>query len=149
MKKFKFNIKGTDYDVNVKKVTDNVAEIEVNGTVYKVEIDKAIQQTKTPTLVRSAVSPSTESERSTSKTSHPAESKGAGTIKSPLPGTILEIKVREGDKVKIGDLLLVLEAMKMENNIKADKEGIVKEIKVRQGDSVLEGDLLIVIGVGQ
>jgi glutaconyl-CoA/methylmalonyl-CoA decarboxylase subunit gamma len=147
MKKFKFNIKGTDYDVNVLKVEDNLAEIEVNGTKYKIEIDRKIQQTKTPTLVRSVVSPSLESEKSTSKTSRPAESKGAGSIKSPLPGTILEISVREGDKVKIGDHLLVLEAMKMENNIKSDKEGIIKEIKVRPGDAVLEGDLLIVIGV--
>jgi glutaconyl-CoA/methylmalonyl-CoA decarboxylase subunit gamma len=149
MKKFKFNIKGTDYDVNVKKVVDNVAEIEVNGTTYKVEIDKKIQQTKTPTLIRSAVSPSTESEKSTSRTSRPSEAKGTGTIKSPLPGTILEIRVREGDNVKIGDHLMILEAMKMENNIKSDKEGIVKEIKVRQGDAVMEGDLLVVIGVGQ
>jgi glutaconyl-CoA/methylmalonyl-CoA decarboxylase subunit gamma len=149
MKNFKFNIKGTDYDVHVISVEDNIAEVEVNGTVYKIEIDRKLQQTKTPTLVRSVVSPSTESDKSTSKTSRPTEAKGAGSIKAPLPGTILDIHVREGDKVNIGDHLLTLEAMKMENSIKSDKEGIIKEIKVRPGDAVMEGDLLLVIGVGK
>jgi glutaconyl-CoA/methylmalonyl-CoA decarboxylase subunit gamma len=147
MKKFKFNIKGTQYEVDVINVEDNIAEIDVNGTIYKVEIETKVQQTKTPKLVRSVVSPSTDSERSTTKTSRPTEVKGAGAIKSPLPGTILDVKARIGDRVKIGDLLLVLEAMKMENNVKADKEGVIKEIKVRPGDAVLEGDLLVVIGV--
>jgi len=147
MKKFKFNIQGMQYEVDVKNVEDNIAEVEVNGTVYKVEIEKKVQQTKTPKLVRSVVSPSTESEKSTVKTAKPTEAKGAGAIKSPLPGTIIEIKVRAGDKVKVGDLLLVLEAMKMENNIKSDKEGVIQEIKVHPGDAVLEGDLLVVIGV--
>jgi glutaconyl-CoA/methylmalonyl-CoA decarboxylase subunit gamma len=149
MKKFKFNIHGNEYDVHIKKVADNNAEIEVNGTKYKVEIDKKIPQTKTPTLVRSVVSPSTESERSTAKTARPTQEKGAGFIKSPLPGTILDIHVREGDMVKIGTRLLTLEAMKMENNINSDREGKIISIKVRNGDSVLEGDVLIQIGVDQ
>ncbi len=149
MKKFKFNIGGMHYDVDVVNVEDNIAEVEVNGTVYKVEIETKVQQTKTPKLVRSVISPSTESDKSTVKTSKPTEAKGTGTIKSPLPGTILDVRVREGDRIRIGDLLLVLEAMKMENNIKSDKEGIVKEVRVRAGDSVLEGDLLVIIGVDQ
>jgi biotin carboxyl carrier protein len=147
MKKFKFNIHGNDYDVEILNVEDNIAEIEVNGTTYKVEVDKKLQQTKTPKLVRAVVAPSTESHAATAKTSSPAAQKGAGHIKSPLPGTILNVFVREGDPVKIGDKLLILEAMKMENNINADKEGIVKILKVKVGDSVLEGDTLIEIGV--
>lgn len=146
MKKFKFVIHGNPYEVNIKNVEDNIAEIEVNGSKYKVEIDRKIQQTKTPKLVRSVVSPSTESESSTVKTSKPMEAKGAGNIKSPLPGVILSVHIKEGDTVKVGDRLIVLEAMKMENNINSDKEGTITSIKVKPGDSVLEGDVLIQIG---
>jgi biotin carboxyl carrier protein len=147
MKKFKFTIQGNKYDVNILNVEDNIAEVEVNGAVYKVEVDKVIAQSKTPKLVRSEAVPSTDTTPSQQKTSAPSASKGAGFVKSPLPGVILNVYVKEGDKVKVGTKLLMLEAMKMENNINADKEGVVKSVKVKTGDSVLEGDLLIEIGV--
>lgn len=146
MKNFKFTIQGNKYDVNVLNIEDEIAEIEVNGTVYKVELEKKITTTKTPKLVRSYAVPSTEAAPSQLKTSAPTAPKGVGFIKSPLPGVILDIYVKEGDKVSIGQKLITLEAMKMENNINADKEGIVKSIKVSKGDSVLEGDTLIEIG---
>jgi biotin carboxyl carrier protein len=80
------------------------------------------------------------------KTSSPSAPKGTGSIKSPLPGVILEMFVREGDIVKMGQKLLMLEAMKMENNIEADKAGKVISIMKQKGDAVMEGDILIVIG---
>lgn len=146
MKRFKLNIQGNSYDVNIKNIEDNIVDVDVNGVVYKVELEQKIQQTKTPKLVRSFVSPSTESDSAIVKTSNPLTPKGAGLIKSPLPGTILSVIVKEGDRVKIGDKLLILEAMKMENNVNSDKEGKVVQIKVRPGDSVLEGDVLLQIG---
>lgn len=146
MKKFNFKIHGNKYDVEIINIEDNIAEIDVNGTTYKVEIDKKIQTTKTPILKRSVVSPSTESSAATMKTSKPTDPKGTGTIKSPLPGTILSVLVKEGDRVSIGQKLIVLEAMKMENNVNADKEGVVASIRVKQGDAVLEGDILLEIG---
>lgn len=146
MKKFKLTINGNQYDVNIINVEDNIAEVEVNGTHYQVEVDRQIQKTKTPKLVRSVVSPSTDSAPSIQKTSSPVGHKGVGFVKAPLPGVILNVHVREGDIVKIGDKLITLEAMKMENSVNADKEGKIVSIKVKQGDSVLEGDLLIEIG---
>jgi biotin carboxyl carrier protein len=146
MKKFKFTIQGNKYDVHILNVEDNIAEIEVNGAVYTVEVDKVIAQSKTPKLVRSQAVPSTETGKSEQRTSAPTAPKGTGFVKSPLPGVILKVYVKEGDPVKIGTKLLMLEAMKMENNINADKEGVVKSIKVKEGDSVLEGDVLIEIG---
>ena len=146
MKKFKFNIHGNQYDAEIISVEDNIATVEINGTSYTVEVDKSIQPTKTPKLMRSVSVPSTDSHPSQVKTSGPGSPKGSGSIKSPLPGTILELYVREGDKVKIGQKLLMLEAMKMENNINSDKEGIVLAINKHKGDSVMEGDVLIVIG---
>ena len=146
MKKFKFTIQGNKYDVNVVNVEDNIAEIEVNGATYKVEVDKVITQSKTPKLVRSVAVPTTDSVPSQQKTSAPGAPKGAGYVKSPLPGVILNVHVREGETVKVGAKLITLEAMKMENNINADKDGVIKSIKVKAGDSVLEGDVLIEIG---
>jgi biotin carboxyl carrier protein len=146
MKKFKFTINGSQYAVEILNAEDNMVEVEVNGTVYHVEVDKQVQKTKTPKLVRSVVSPATDMSKSEQKTSRPTEAKGVGYVKSPLPGVILDIHVKEGDIVKIGDKLITLEAMKMENSVNSDKEGKITSIKVKQGDSVMEGDLLIQIG---
>ena len=146
MKKFKFTIQGNKYDVHIVNVEDNIAEIEVNGATYTVEVDKVISQSKTPKLVRSVAVPSTDASPSQQKTSSPATPKGAGFIKSPLPGVILNVHVREGDAVKVGTKLITLEAMKMENNINADKDGVIKSVRIKTGDSVLEGDVLIEIG---
>ena len=63
----------------------------------------------------------------------------------PLPGTVLSVKVAVGDTVSRGQTLVVLEAMKMENNIDADRAGVVKQVLVQQGATVMEGDNLIVI----
>lgn len=146
MKNFKFRINGNEYQTEIISVDDNIAEVSINGMTYSVEIDRKVPVTKTPKLVRTMAVPSTDSHPSVSKTASPSAPKGTGNIKSPLPGVILEIYVKEGDTVKIGQKLLMLEAMKMENNINTDKEGRVTSIKVSKGDSVMEGDILIVIG---
>jgi biotin carboxyl carrier protein len=145
MKKFKFKIRGNSYDVLIQSIEDKIAEIEVNGTHYQVEIEKEMQTTKTPKLVRAHATTSSDSTK-TEKTRKPTASKGGGEVKAPLPGTIMEIKKKVGDEVKAGDTLLIMEAMKMENDINADKSGKISEIKVNNGDSVLEGDVLVVIG---
>jgi len=146
MKNYKFTIHGNQYEVNIISVEDNIAELEVNGTHYKVEVDKAIQQTKTPRLVRPAAIPSTDTHPSTAKTSSPSTPKGTGYVKSPLPGVILDVFVKEGDVVRKGQKLLCLEAMKMENNIDSDKDGKIVKINAKKGDSVMEGDILVTIG---
>lgn len=146
MRNFKFKINGNDYVVNIKNIEDNLAEMEVNGSPYTVEVDQTLEPTKTPKLVRSVSVPSTDTHPSVAKTSSPQEPKGAGNIKSPLPGVILDIYIKVGDRVKVGQKLLVLEAMKMENLIESDKEGIITAIAKQKGDSVMEGDVLISIG---
>ena len=146
MKNYKFTINGNQYDAEIIGIEENMAEVSINGVTYSVEIDRKMQAVKTPKLIRTLAVPSTDSHPSVSKTANPASPKGTGNIKSPLPGVILDIYVREGDMVKIGQKLLMLEAMKMENNINADKEGRVTSLKVSKGDSVMEGDILIVIG---
>jgi biotin carboxyl carrier protein len=145
MKEFKFKISGNDYNVSITNIEGNIAEVEVNGTPYKVEIDKELKQTKTPKLVRTASVPSTDTHPSIAKTKSPGTAT-SGAIKSPLPGVILEMHVKPGDQIKVGQKLLVPEAMKMENNIDSDKDGVVTEVKFQKGDNVLEGDILVIIG---
>ncbi|MDT8308168.1 MAG: biotin/lipoyl-containing protein [Bacteroidales bacterium] len=138
MKKFSFKINGNDYIVEIKDLDGNIASIEVNGTPYDVEIDKQFKVSKTPKLVRPPVERKSGEEQIAKKPS------GAVTaVAAPLPGTIMEISVAIGDSVKRGDRLMVMEAMKMENNIQAEKDGIVKSVKVAVGDNVLQGDILV------
>jgi biotin carboxyl carrier protein len=145
MKQFKFTINGNEYDVDVLNVEENLAEVEVNGTKYNVSVDKEMQKVKTPKLVRPVEVPTTDVTPATAKTASPSAPKGGGTIKSPLPGVILDVYVKVGDVVKVGQHLIMLEAMKMENNIDSDKDGKIAEVKVHRSDSVMEGDILIVI----
>ncbi len=137
MKKFEFTIKGQRYEVLIKDFDENIGHLEVNGTSYEVEIHKEVKATKTPTLVREPVV-SKPGEGTISK-----KSAGAFAVKAPLPGSIFKMIVAEGDVVKKGDVLLIMEAMKMENNIMSEKDGTVKSIKVKVGDSVLQDDVIL------
>lgn len=137
MKKFKFTIRGNEYDIEIKKFEDGCAKLEVNGTTYNVELQKQESRSKTPVLVRSEVS--------RKKNEHQIKRTNSGLFKvtAPLPGQIVQVLVNTGDEVKKGTPLLMYEAMKMENKLLAEKDGIVKTIKVGTGDSVLQDDLLI------
>ncbi|MBN1112774.1 MAG: biotin/lipoyl-binding protein [Bacteroidales bacterium] len=141
MKKFDFTINGNKYDVEITSFEDNIASIEVNGSHYEVEVHQEVKKTKTPTLVRPAVV----TDRKESKIKKTVSSGGGYPIKSPLPGTILGISVKEGDEVKRGQLLLIMEAMKMENQVLAEKDGVISSIKVNSGDTVLQNDVLLEI----
>ncbi len=142
MKEYKYKINGNPYTVVIKDVEDNIAHVEVNGTYYKVEMDKPAPAA-TKKITRPAAPPKTESGDPVVASAPKAAKKE--TVKSPLPGVILDIKVKEGDAIKKGQTVIILEAMKMENNINAHKDGKVTTINVRTGDSVLEGADLITI----
>lgn len=136
MKKFDFKIKGNKYSTVVKEVEGNIAQIEVNGTLYKVEIEQEIKKTKTPTLVRKPLV------RKPGEGAIPS-GPSVGAVTAPLPGNIFKVLVKEGDAVKPGDTLLVMEAMKMENEIKTEKAGTIGAVKVSEGEAVLQGAILI------
>lgn len=142
MKKFDFKINGNNYSVHIKEIENDLATIQVNGTEYVVEVqqDKKRPVAKTPKLVREKV------------VRQPGEgqikkqqSSGGYPVVAPLPGSIFKMLVKEGETVKKGDPLLILEAMKMENHVLADQAGTIQEIKVKEGDAVLQNDILLVI----
>lgn len=137
MKHYSFTISGNTYSVDIKSLEENLAEIEVNGTLYEVKLGKEIQTPKTPKLVR-YTPPKV-------KAPEPLTTPGLSLIKAPLPGTIIAVYVQPGATIKRESPVLVLEAMKMENNIYAEKDGIVKTVKVTTGDTVMQGDVLIEI----
>lgn len=139
MKKFKFSIRGSQYDVELKKMEGNIAEIEVNGTSYSVEIHKEIKTTKTPTIVRTDI---IKQDQLLSKVPSPAKST---PVKAPLPGNIISVKVKAGEQIKKGDIVVVMEAMKMENNVLSEKDGLVTKVFVQAGQNVLQNDTLIEI----
>lgn len=145
MKEYKYKINGIKFNVEVGDVEDNHVEVTVNGTHYTVELEK---DTKAPVKINAtktaAAAPKTATgEKVISKPA--AVSAGANTIKAPLPGTIMSFNVKEGDSVKPGDTVCVLEAMKMENDVKATTAGTVQKILVSVGDSVLEGNDIMTI----
>jgi biotin carboxyl carrier protein len=140
MKKYKFTISGDEYDVHVKDIEENIATIEVNGTKYQVEIKGEVKSSKTPKLVRKPIIQQP-GEGQIKK----QQSSGGTAVKAPLPGTIFKMLVAVGDEVKEGQNLLIMEAMKMENQVLAEKSGQVTAVKVKEGDAVLQDDVLIEI----
>lgn len=137
MKKFKYKINGKEYEVAVNKVEDTLAEVEVNGTSYKVELEKKEEEPTAPKIQRPVASASAPKAGGGSS---------AGAVKAPLPGIIVAVNVKVGDAVKKGQTIAVLEAMKMENSIQAPTDGTITAISVNPGDSILEGVTLLTIG---
>lgn len=148
MKEYKYKINGLKFTVAVGDVVDNEVKVEVNGTPYKVELDKAVSSKPSkPALSQSGKTASAQPASAPTQTVKPAPmpSGAASAVKSPLPGTILSFTVKEGDTIKSGDTVCVLEAMKMENDVHSTKGGTVKKILVNVGDAILEGTDIMII----
>ena len=152
MNKYQYKVQGVDYDVEIEEVEGNVAKVIVNGIRFDVELKQPINPTSTLKKVR-VEAPKPVARPAAPAASAPAAAPaapaaaGAGSpIKAPLPGTVIELKVNVGDTVKQGDVVLVLEAMKMQNNIESEFNGTVTSITVKQGETVMEGAVLLTIG---
>jgi biotin carboxyl carrier protein len=131
--------------------TGNGPEIRLEGTNYMVEfkgseifIDGLLEEVKVRNLRRAS--------RSTDQSTGPGIDKipkkaigGEGIIHPPMPGRIISLKVKEGDNVKAGSPVLLLEAMKMQNEVVSNMDGTVREIRVSEGDQVETEDVLMVI----
>jgi biotin carboxyl carrier protein len=149
MNEYVLTINQKEYRAEVSEINAEYALIQVNGREFRVdlqqlglgklmpvEIKKSEAKAEAPAMVATA-RPTLEPP--------PAGGDVSNIVKSPLPGLIIDVKVREGEKVKAGQIIVVMEAMKMENQIQATIDGVVKKIFVKKGDNVTEGDTLIEI----
>lgn len=145
MKEYKYKINGTIYKVGIGDIEGGIAEVEVNGTPYKVEIEQTAAPAVKVTVPKPAAAPRTVTGEKVIAKPAPKAAAGGTPVKAPLPGVVLDINVTVGQEVKAADTVITLEAMKMENAIKAGVDGKVASISVAKGDSVLEGAVLITI----
>ena len=141
MKEYKYTIDGKEYKVAIGDIVENVADVTVNGEQYKVEMEPEKEPEKPKPVVR----PVAPAPAPASSGALKASANSQNAVKAPLPGVITEVKVAVGDSVAEGDTVVVLEAMKMANNLDAEKGGKVTAILVQPGQSVMEGDPLVVI----
>ncbi|HEY8500096.1 MAG TPA: biotin/lipoyl-containing protein [Clostridia bacterium] len=134
MRKFVINVNGNRYEVEVEEVGGSVNAVQPAAAPVQAapaEPAQPVQKAEAPAAPKPAAN-----------SSAPA---GAVKITAPMPGTILDIKVKTGDQVKKGDILLILEAMKMENEIVSPQDGVIASVNTSKGASVNSGDLLLSI----
>ena len=156
MKTYKYKVQGVDYEVEIAEVEGKIARVNVNGIPFEIEMQKPINAAKHPALAATKRASSAPAAPAAPVAAAPvaaapvkpaAAPAGAGNaVKAPLPGTINAINVKVGDTVAVGDIVIVLEAMKMQNNIESEYAGTVTSITVNQGDSVMEGAVMMTIG---
>ena len=139
MKKYNFKINGKEYEVTIGEAEGKNLTVNVNGADYQVELENA--------PVAAPVQAAPVAQAAPAAPAAAPKPAGAGTtVKSPLPGIIISIDVKEGQAVKRGQKVAVVEAMKMENDILAEQDGTVTAIHANKGDSVLEGADIVTIG---
>lgn len=144
MKEFKFKIGGTDYAATVEELEGGKLQVKLNGKAFEVEMpqsERKVQRPAAPAAAPKAAAPVAKAAPAAAPA--PAASAGGRPINAPLPGVVIKINAKVGDKVSAGDTLLILEAMKMENNITADANGTIKAILCKEGDQVQSGQALV------
>ena len=147
MDKYQYKVNGVDYQVEIEEIEGTTAKVTVNGKAFEVELKEPVKATTSkPAKVAAPVAAAAPA-AAPAPASKPAAVAGEGAkVTAPLPGTITEVKVAVGQTVKAGETVIILEAMKMQNNIEAENSGTVTSILVGQGDAVMEGATLITIG---
>ena len=151
MKTYKYKIDGAAYDVTINEVQGRRAKVVVNGIPFDVEMqgtqlteDNLPNVDTTSAPEAPAAAPAEQLAAAASAPSASEAGKG-NPVQAPLPGVVTKVLVKAGQAVKKGENILVLEAMKMENNITAENDGTVTAVCVNPGDSVLEGTVLLTI----
>ena len=147
--KYHYSVEGVNYDVVIEEIEGNIARVNVNGKSFSVLMKEPVREMHRQKVAHiEPPKPAVASSKPEAVEPVKKEAVAAGSgnkVYAPLPGTITEIKVNVGDTIKAGDTVVVLEAMKMQNNIEADYSGKITSILVKQGDTVLEGSTLLTI----
>ena len=148
-KEFSFKINGAEYKCAVEEIEAGLTEVTVNGKKYTVETEKPVAPAPkaAPKAAPAAAVPAPAAPKAAPapKAAAPAAAAAGAQVKSPLPGSVVKVCVNEGQDVKKGDTLLILESMKMENPILAEQDGKVAQVAVAAGQTVMQDDLLVVL----
>ena len=148
-KEFSFKINGAEYKCAVEEIEAGLTEVTVNGKKYTVETEKPVAPAPkaAPKAAPAAAAPAPAAPKAAPapKAAAPAAAAAGSQVKSPLPGSVVKVCVNEGQDVKKGDTLLILESMKMENPILAEQDGKVAQVAVAAGQTVMQDDLLVVL----
>ena len=142
-KEFSFKINGAEYKCAVEEIEAGLTEVTVNGKKYTVETEKPVAPAPAA-APKAAPAPAAAAPKAAAPAPKAAPAAGA-QVKSPLPGSVVKVCVNEGQDVKKGDTLLILESMKMENPILAEQDGKVAQVAVAAGQTVMQDDLLVVL----
>lgn len=151
MKTYKYKIDGAAYDVTINEVQGRRAKVVVNGIPFEVEMqgtqltEDNLPNVDTTSAPDAPAAAPAEQPAAAASASNASEAGKGNPVKAPLPGVVTKVLVKAGQAVKKGENILVLEAMKMENNITAESDGTVTAVCVNPGDSVLEGTVLLTI----
>ena len=142
-------VNGKTYEVEISDPFASSLEVLVDGKAYQVEVEGGMAAPVRVSAALPAVSKAAAAAapvvKAAPKPAAPAAptAGGADEVRSPMPGTILEVSVRAGDSVKVGQKLCALEAMKMKNSIGAPRDGIIQSVEVSDGQKVAYGDLIV------
>ena len=145
MAKYQYTVKGVDYEVEIQDIEGNIANVTVNGIPFEVEMKQPVKAGKQKVKLSGEQKESAPTATATPAATTTAAAASGKPVVAPLPGTINEIKGKVGDKVNAGETVVILEAMKMQNNIEAETSGTITSINVNKGDAVMEGDTLVTI----
>jgi len=155
MSEYILTINEKEYRAEVSEINAEYALIQVNGKEFRVDLQQLALSKLMPVAsvveTRAAVAPAAQAligvvpAPAATPSAAAASGEASSLVKAPLPGLIIDVKVREGEKVKAGQNIVVMEAMKMENQIQATTDGTVKKIFIKKGDNVAEGNALIEI----
>jgi biotin carboxyl carrier protein len=150
--KYHLEINQKNFDVTISGIAGNTARVLVNGQSYEVRIGNLPKPAAQPTTAQPDVTAQTTATPAPAQSQKPEASippvvQGQGeTILAPIPGLILEVKVKVGETVSVGQTVSILEAMKMENSLITHVSGTVKEIRVEKGSEVSTGDVILIVG---
>ena len=147
-KEFSFKINGAEYKCAVEEIEAGLTEVTVNGKKYTVETEKPVAPAPKAAPAAAPKAAPAPAPAAAPKAAAPAPKAAAAAgaqVKSPLPGSVVKVCVNEGQDVKKGDTLLILESMKMENPILAEQDGKVAQVAVAAGQTVMQDDLLVVL----
>jgi glutaconyl-CoA/methylmalonyl-CoA decarboxylase subunit gamma len=146
MSTYRLKIGDKEYEAEVKSITPDKARIVVNGTEYAVDLVSigrpAVEPSRPAAATPAPAAPAARAPR-TPPAGRPSTAGTAGSVRSPMPGLILRVAVKEGEPVKAGQTLMVMEAMKMENVVLSPHNGTVRKVLVAEGANVAEGDVLV------